>query len=133
MENLSSLLTIPWTMNPRFKEFYSSVEDLISYVKKYEEYLHNCNKKMKENHNSPAPVRYFKDNWILRVVEPVGKVTLEYGALDLFLKNMAQYQPIDLIDFEPNDKEARRKWITHLRLSNSFAFFHSNMETTLEI
>ena len=110
-------------MNPRFKEFYSSVEDLISYVKKYEEYLHNCNKKMKENHNSPAPVRDFKDNWILRVVEPVGKVTLEYGALDLFLKNMAEYQPIDLIDFEPNDKEARRKWITHLRLSNYFALF----------
>ena len=78
---------------------------------------------MKENHNSPAPVRDFKDNWILRVVEPVGKVTLEYGALDLCVKNMTEYQPIELIDFEPNDKEARRKWITHLRLSNSIALF----------
>ncbi|XP_056009601.1 uncharacterized protein LOC130051588 [Ostrea edulis] len=78
---------------------------------------------MKVNHNSTVPVRDFNDNWMLRVVEPVEKVTVEYEALDSCVKDLVEYQPIDIIDFEPDDKETRRKWITNLSLSNSVALF----------
>ncbi|XP_061174307.1 uncharacterized protein LOC133183363 [Saccostrea echinata] len=122
-QNLSSLLTIPWMMNPQFKELYTSIEDLISHLKKYEEYLCDCNKKMKANHESTVPIRDLKDNWILRVIESVENVPVEYKALDLCVKDLAEYQPIDLIRFEPNDKEERRKWIKHLSLSSSVALY----------
>ncbi|XP_062578980.1 uncharacterized protein LOC134240890 [Saccostrea cucullata] len=122
-QKLLSLLTIPWMMNPQFKKLYKSIEDLISYLKKYDEYLCHGNKKTKANHGRTVPVRDLKDNWILRDIESVENVSEDYKALDSCIKDLPEYQPIDVIRFEPDDKEERRKWTKQFSSSSSVALY----------
>lgn len=73
-----------------------------------------------QNLRKSEPVRNFKDNWSLI---KVGKVKDEYKKIDDFLKNVATYKAKDLIDFEPEDKTERRKWLDNLHLSFDISLF----------
>lgn len=73
-----------------------------------------------QNLRKSEPVRNFKDNWSLI---KVGKVKDEYKKIDDFLKNVATYKAKELIDFEPEDKTERRKWLDNLHLSFDISLF----------
>ena len=121
--SLSSLHMLPWLLRPQFKELYDAVEEIVSAMKKYLMFLKDCNAKMDDNHSKSKPVRDINDNWVLSNIDACPNVLKCYRAPDTFITNVDVYEPIDLINFEPKEKEARRKWIQGLSVSSSLTLF----------
>lgn len=71
------------------------------------------NERAKDNHKKTEPVRDFKDSWELKTISShnLGTSThSDYIAID----KAPFYEVIDLINFEPIDKDSRRSWIKSL-------------------
>lgn len=112
-ENLAELLLIPWILCKDFASFYTAVKDLVTGLQKYLSFMSGMKERTAQNLIKSEPVSLKK----------VGNVKDEYKKLDDFLKNVATYETKDLIDFEPEDKTERRKWLDNLHLSSDISLF----------
>jgi hypothetical protein len=115
---------LPWIMNPSMKRLKEEiVEKIVSEVRKYHTFLTGMKKRAVSNHEKLEPVRGFHDNWMLDTKEAGNSVAVEYRAIDRALNECENYQMIDLVDFEPSEKEDRRKWYKHLCVSCSVCIY----------
>lgn len=107
IEKLGELLMLPWLMNADMSVLKIAIEGLISQMTKYHTFLTGMKKRTDTNQNKVEPVRGFNDNWTLRTIEPNALFKAEYNALNQALCEVEEYQMIDLINFEPNNKNDR--------------------------
>lgn len=71
--------------------------------------------RVKQNRASTSPVRNLNESWVLKVIES-SEEDERYNLLVHRLNNINQYEPIDLCDLEPSNKEERRKWLTDMKV-----------------
>jgi hypothetical protein len=69
------------------------------------------------HHASKEPVRSLSDSWVNRTVEGKSNVETgkEYAILEEQLQKMQCYSPLCLMDLEPYDRIAGRKWIENIQ------------------
>ena len=124
-ETISELLLIPWINAESNKKFKDIIEELVSQISKYITFLNGMNERAKNNHEKTEPVRDFKDNWELKTISSHGGGTSnpDYSAIEKVIQEAPFYEVIDLINFEPIDKELRRSWIKNLAVASTINLF----------
>ena len=122
-EKLGELLLLPWLLRGSVAVLREAIESLHSGMGKYHSFLTDMKQRTSTNHNKTEPVRSFYDNWSMKAIEATSVLKPEYSALDQALVGMSNYEALDLCDFEPVDKEDRRKWIQGLSLSCTVTHF----------
>ncbi|WAR27915.1 hypothetical protein MAR_013619 [Mya arenaria] len=137
IDKLGQLLIMPWILNPKFATFKTAVENLSDGLKKYKGFLKSMTHRTKANMDSTTPVRNLNDSWILKIIE--GSITVAEDKYSLLLERLGRvglYEPIDLCDIEPLNKEERRKWLNKLSLPfpvSQFTFSYGNYLGNLNI
>ena len=74
------------------------------------------------NRSSTSPVRNLNESWVLKVIESTEE-DKRYEILVQRLNNVNLYEPIDLCDLEPSNKEERRKWLTDMAVPFPITMF----------
>ena len=136
MDRLAAIVMMPWIMNKHFTKFRETLDELLQALQKYLSFLSKQKEKSNANHQSSEPVRGFTDNWSFKIVDSTPKVSPKYNVLVRALELAEEYKPIDLIDFEPEERFERRSWIENLRLPFAvglFSFHHGNYLGNLTI
>lgn len=141
VEKLSSLLLLPWFLNDKFTEFRTSVSSLVEALRKYESFLGKQKDRTYVNHRKQEPVRSFQDNWSFEIVEvnsaafrkvhTIGGVEMshDFTEVESSLERLDYYEPLDTVNFEPDDTFTRRSWLQNLNLPfpiGKFTFHHGN-------
>lgn len=119
-------MLVPWINAENNKKFKDIIEELVSQISKYITFLSGMNERAKDNHNKTEPVRDFKDSWELKTISShnLGTSThSDYIAIDKALQEARFYEVIDLINFEPIEKESRRSWIKSLVVASTINLF----------
>ena len=120
---------LPWSASQEKKDFCQILEKTIEGLKKYYNFLRNMQVKATRNHEQTQPIRNFNDNWSLSVITFSKNIKPQYEAIEQAVRETPYYKAIDLINFEPQEKEARRLWLKGLALSstvNLFVFRYGN-------
>ena len=122
-------------LSQHFKTFYTAVEGLLNVFKKHNDYLAKARKRVAGNKDSTVPIRSFLGNWSIQAIESTQEVPTEFRALDQSIVTMNVYETVDLINFEPKDKEARRMWLKKMVLCpiNIFTYRYGNHLGNLNI
>lgn len=124
VNSISELLLLPWILNKNFTLFKDALVSLVDGVNKYYKFLTDMKERTAENSKSTEPIRNLDDSWSIQVFE--GKtlaVKRGYAALNQAVLELDYYKPLDLCNFEPSDKEDRRKWLHGIQLTSSVSLF----------
>lgn len=125
---------MPWM--EKHRELYSAVGELTSGLEKYYDSMIKQQERNKKTHHSEAPIRSPDANFSLQNVDVVAVIEPQYQALDEAVIQSAPYTPIPLIDYEPIDKSARRKFMYDLKLSTKvrmYSYYHGNYLGTIHV
>lgn len=114
---------LPWILRPQNIVLHDAVDLIVSGMKKYKIYMKECNRKTKENYSKTNPVRDINDNWYLKTIDMAAEIKPPYQNINAVIMNIEPYQAVDLIDFEPQNKDERKNWIQKLALSCPVTFF----------
>ena len=127
--NEVSKILLPWIEKTDMLPCKTLIEQFVSDLQKYHAFLTGMNERTKSNQSLQEPVRSFNDNWTLKTLNGASDVKPLYHAIDQALRENEYYQIIDSVNFEPEDKEDRRKWLSTLQVScsvNLFTYHHEN-------
>ena len=110
----SCLQNVYWN-RPKFAEFKHSIEQLAASLAQYSDFLTSQNKRMKEVHSSPAPVRELSDSLSVSILKKSGLRYPCYDNVFQVMKGLEFYQHVCLTDFCPEDHRERYKFISNLK------------------
>lgn len=117
IDTLGHILLLPWILNPKFSKFQAAFDELLRGLQKYLDLLKSALQRTNKNHDKPTPGKNLNENWVLRVCETTQQeVDRSYKPLIERLNVVDMYETIDLCDLEPENKETRRKWLSHMTL-----------------
>lgn len=105
--------------------FRKACTSLTEGLTKYYKFLTDQQQRTSLHHASKEPLRSLSDSWVNRTIE--GKTNVETGREYLILEERLQemqcYSPLCLMDLEPYERIARRKWIENIQLSLSISLY----------
>ena len=105
----------PWILQKIFEHLRHEVEGLVDAMHKYSEYLKDKSSKVVEHHQSPEPSQS-NNNATLIVCNAVqGPPLPEYVSIEETLRPLPMFTPVCLMEYAPDEKYARRKWLANLR------------------
>ena len=113
----SCLQNVYWS-RPKFAKLKPSIEQLAASIAQYSDFLASQNKRMKEVHSLPVPVRELSNSLSVSIIKKSGLCYPCYDNVFQTMKNLEFYQHICLTDFCPEDHRERYKFI--LNLKNGF-------------
>ena len=117
VDQIASVLSLPWFLNSKFEKFRGKVSGLLDSMKAYHDFLVQQQTRTALVHSSTEPVRSFMDSSFINIKSCYGPVTPDYCLLYNALLDVAEYEPINTIDFEPEDRFDRRRWFEKLTLN----------------
>ena len=131
IDELATVLLLPWFLNDKFQNFKAIMDQLLTSLQKYYNFLISQQERSQTVHMSKEPVRSVNDNWSFQIVQSPASLTVldKYSLLVAACQNLPYYEPVDLIDFEPADTIERRSWLKTLKLPfdyGIFTFQHGN-------
>ena len=68
-------------------------------------------------------VRTPKSHSLITKISPASTVKQNYGKVGQNITEVAFYEPIQLLEFQPMDRYSRRQWIDSLQLSHSICLY----------
>ena len=125
IDSLTDLITLPWLLNKKFSHFKESLVMLVNGLSKYYSFMTVMKQRTADNNRKEEPVRSLDDSWSITIFEGEKNQATkpEYAALNRAVNDLEYYTPLDLCNFEPYDKEDRRKWLNGIQLSASVCLF----------
>ena len=132
VETLSGFIVQPWFNKGHFVNFRRDVGTLVGSVKKMCEYLDKVNYIEKKNHDKPRQLRQVESNTEITIREKsLKKIHSAYLDLNERVKKLHEYEPLHLLQFEPEQRYERRHWIDDLQLSETVAVMKRHHGGTL--
>ena len=108
------LQNVYWS-RPRFQNFKHSIEQLAGSLAEYGDYLGSQNKRAKEIHSSPVPVRQLSQSLSVTVIKNSGLCYPRYNDLVKLLSNLEPYQHISLTGICPDQPRKRYRFLQDLK------------------
>ena len=116
---LSDLLSRAWLNKAEYAEYKSQLDKLCDSLYKVKEHLRLKQKLNEKRHHSSIPCRTPQTDLRLRTVaalQPTDKLKQCYEGLWNAVEKLSFYEPVSLLDFEPEDRYQRRHWNDDLML-----------------
>lgn len=110
----SCLQSVYWS-RPKFAKFKPLIEQLAGSLTQYSDLLTSHNKRMKEIHSSPVPIRQLSDSLSISVINKSALRYPRYNEIFGVLSDLEPYQHICLTDLCPEDPRERYRLITGLK------------------
>lgn len=134
LTNLTHLLQQSWLHRSSFKQLHDIIQGLANSFDKYRTYLQQQRDSSVVNRSSLTPCRTISESIELFPVPVVTHCKPEYSRIQQIILDKDHYQPILLSEFAPDDRHARKNWLSQLQLevpAMMYRFMHGNNLGTL--
>lgn len=108
------MLSSGYFLNKKFAKFKGMLDGLVDTMVKYSEFLEKQTKRSASNRKQETPVRSLNDNNAIRDIPAGMDEKKQYTLVDQSLRLLKDFEPLFLIDYEPDDKYERMKWLNGL-------------------
>lgn len=99
---------------PKFAKLKAATEELAKCLSQYGDYLQLQNKRMKQAHASPTPIRQLSDSLSVDIITKSSLRFQCYSAVCNTLRNMDDYEHMCLTDFCPEEPRHRYQFLQNL-------------------